>query len=168
SWRLPELAAQLAEVAAGRQRIPSADPTQTGYEPAPGRISLSTQHSAKGLEWDAVFVVGVDSFWVPSSLDSPFLGVREEFGSDPGAEVVAQMRELLASGSSLYPSRSATDSAHIEVISERLRLLYVSITRARRFLQISRSRKTRRYRQDHPAAPATVMGVLYDYVKGLP
>ena len=41
-----------------------------------------------------------------------------------------------------FPGRSPTESAHIGIISERLRLLYVGITRARRFLQISRSRKT--------------------------
>jgi hypothetical protein len=32
----------------------------------------------------------------------------------------------------IYNGRSATESAHIDIISERLRLLYVGITRAKR------------------------------------
>jgi superfamily I DNA/RNA helicase len=35
--------------------------------------------------------------------------------------------------------------AHIDIIAERLRLLYVGITRARRFLQLSRSHATSSY-----------------------
>ncbi len=61
--------------------------------------------------------------------------------------------------------RSATESAHIEIISERLRLLYVGITRAKRFLHLSRSRATRTYNKDRQAEPATVMGILYQYLK---
>ena len=64
----------------------------------------------------------------------------------------------------LYMGRTATDSAHIEVISERLRLLYVGITRARRFLHISRSRQASRWQKDYDTEPATVMGVLYRYL----
>ncbi|MCA9962362.1 MAG: ATP-dependent helicase, partial [Anaerolineales bacterium] len=47
-WRLPELAAELADVANGRRRLPLPSPTDYGYEPEPGRITLTTQHSAKG------------------------------------------------------------------------------------------------------------------------
>ena len=67
----------------------------------------------------------------------------------------------------LHANRTATESAHIEVICERLRLLYVGITRARRFLQISRSRATRRPRGDQETEPATVLGVLYRYLQGV-
>jgi superfamily I DNA/RNA helicase len=86
-------------------------------------------------------------------------------GGDPTAEVVAQLRYLMAGDAGIYDGRSATESAHIEVISERLRLLYVGITRARRFLHISRSRATRQYNKDRDAEPATVMSVLYQYLK---
>ena len=65
----------------------------------------------------------------------------------------------------IYPGRTATESAHIEVICERLRLLYVGVTRARRFLQISRSRATRSRSREQEAEPATVMGVLYRYLQ---
>jgi ATP-dependent exoDNAse (exonuclease V) beta subunit len=65
----------------------------------------------------------------------------------------------------IYYGRSATESAHIDIISERLRLLYVGITRAKRQLIISRSRTTRQYNKERDAEPATVMGVLYQYLR---
>lgn len=166
-WRLPELVAQLQSVATGRRTLNVVRANDLGYEPTPGRISLATQHSAKGLEWDAVFLVGIDGMWIPGSLDAPFLGVQEFLGGDPNAEATAQLRYLIHGEAELYPGRTATDSAHIEVICERLRLLYVGITRARRVLQISRSRATRQQNREREAEPATVLGVLYRYLKEL-
>jgi superfamily I DNA/RNA helicase len=49
------------------------------------------------------------------------------------------------------------------LISERLRLLYVGITRARRSLHLSRT--TRTYNKERDAEPATVLAVLYHYLK---
>ncbi len=164
-WRLPELVAQLQSVASGRRAL-NVVRDDTGYEPKPGRISLTTQHSGKGLEWDAVFLVGIDGMWIPGSLEAPFLGVHDFLGGDPNAEATAQLSYLMNSTSGIYPNRTATESAHIEVISERLRLLYVGITRARRFLHISRSRATRRQNRERETEPATVLGVLYRYLKG--
>ncbi len=164
-WRLPELAAELESVAEGRRKLPVTTPADIGYEPEPGRITLTTQHSAKGLEWDAVFLVGIDGFWIPGNLDASFLGVHDFLGGDPEAEAAAQLRFLMEGESGLYDGRSATESAHIDIISERLRLLYVGITRARRYLHLSRSRATRQYNKERDAEPATVMGVLYRYLK---
>ena len=166
-WRLPQLAGQLEEIARGRRQLAVLAADEDGYEPKPGRITLTTQHRAKGLEWDGVFVVGVDNFWVPSDLDSPFLGVDADMGGDPTAEAIAQLQALMTDQPTTYAGLDATQSAHIDVICERLRLLYVAITRARRFLHISRSRKTRTYQKERDAEPTTVMGVLYEYVKGL-
>ncbi len=165
-WRLPELVAQLQMVASGRRSLNIMRGAGQGYEPAPGRISLATQHSSKGLEWDAVFLMGIDGMWIPGSLEAPFLGVHDFLGGDPNAEATAQLRYLMGAETGLHPNRTATESAHIEVICERLRLLYVGITRARRFLQISRSRTTRRGRSEQESEPATVLGVLYRYLQG--
>lgn len=166
-WRLPELSAELANLAAGRRGLPLARPGDYGYEPQAGRITLSTQHSAKGLEWDAVFLVGIDGFWIPSDLDAPFLGVHDSLGGDPIAEALAQLRFLLKGDAGLYENLTATESAHVDVISERLRLFYVGITRARRYLHISRSRSTGSVSREKTARPATVLGLLYDYLKSL-
>lgn len=168
-WRLPELAAQLSSVANGRRTLRVMQ-EEAGFEPTPGKITLMTQHRGKGLEWDAVFLVGIDGMWIPSSLDSPFMGIDENIGGDPGAEARAQLSYLMYGQAGLYPRRTATESAHIEVICERLRLLYVGVTRARRRLYISRSRSSKQQPQselDPEAQPTTAIGALYRYLKQL-
>lgn len=164
-WRLPDLAAELDGIATGRRTLPTGTPDDYGYEPQPGRITLTTQHKAKGLEWDTVFLVGIDGTWLPGSLDAYFMGVSDIIGGDPTAEVMAQLRYVMFGDAGLYPGRTATESAHIDIISERLRLLYVGITRAKRHLYFTRSRATRTYAKDREAKPATVMGVIFKYLK---
>jgi DNA helicase-2/ATP-dependent DNA helicase PcrA len=165
SWRLPELAAQLEGIAAGSVHLPGLGPRDIGYEPQPGRITLTTQHRAKGLEWDTVFLVGIDGFWIPSNLEAHFMGVDDYVGGDLGAEATAQLRELMEGDNGSLPDLTPTQSAHVEVISERLRLLYVGITRARRNLFISRSRAVTTYQQERDALPATALGVLYEHLR---
>jgi superfamily I DNA/RNA helicase len=87
-------------------------------------------------------------------------------GGDPAAEVSAQLHALMKGDAGTFPGRTATETVHIEVISERLRLLYVGITRARRFLHISRSRHASQRQREYLAEPVTVIGVLYQYLKG--
>ncbi len=164
-WRLPEICAQLANVARGSHSISFNSRDEAGYKPKPGLITLTTQHGAKGMEWDAVFIVGIDGGWIPSDLDAPFFGIRMPSGNDPSAEAIAHLRLLMEGSAGLYAGRSATETAHIEVICERLRLFYVGITRARRHLHISRSRTTRHYDREFDAKPATVMGVVYRYIR---
>jgi DNA helicase-2/ATP-dependent DNA helicase PcrA len=166
-WRLPELVEQLKQIAEGRIRIATVSMDDTGFEPAPGRITLNTQHGSKGMEWDAVFLVGIDSGWIPGSLEGNFQGVDKQLGVDPSAEISTQLHVLMEDGVQKYPGRSATETAHIELVSERLRLLYVGITRAKIYLHISRSRKKRQYRQEYDAEPASAIAVLYQHMIGL-
>ena len=166
-WRLPELVDQLGQIAEGRIRIATVSMDDTGFEPTPGRITLNTQHGSKGMEWDAVFLVGIDGGWIPGSLDGRFQGVDSESGVDPSAEVAAALHSLMDGGYGQFPGRSATEAAHIELICERLRLLYVGITRAKLYLHISRSRKKRQYRQEKDAEPASAIAVLYQHMIGL-
>lgn len=167
-WRLPELAAQLADIAEGRRQLRLSRSFEYGYQPTPGCITLATQHGAKGMEWDCVFLVGIDGRWLPGSLESSFQGVHEFLGGDPSAEVKAQLRHLMDGDAGIYPGRTATESAHIDIICERLRLLYVGITRARKVLHISRSRQTRRFNKDFESEPATMMGILYRFLNEYP
>jgi DNA helicase-2/ATP-dependent DNA helicase PcrA len=164
-WRLPEIVAQLDDVATGKRPLPVVTPQDVGFEPAPGRVTLTTQHSAKGLEWDAVFLVGIDGFWIPDDLQAPFLGVHDFLGGDPAAESTAQLRQLMDGSAGLYEGRTPTETAHIEVIGERLRLLYVGITRARRYLHISRSRVTRYYQRERETEATQALGVIHDALK---
>ena len=139
--RLPDLTAELWELAQGRRELSKPSEQDAGFEPRPGYVTLATQHKSKGLEWDAVFLLGIDRNWIPDSLDDYFQGVTNWMEGDPVAVAVQELQMLMKIGpTTSQTERTATDSAHIDVICERLRLLYVGITRARRFLQISYSR----------------------------
>lgn len=163
TWRLPQLTEQLAEVANGRRTLKVTASEEDGYEPKPGRITLTTQHGAKGLEWDGVFLVGIDGYWIPGDLNATFQGVNEMLGGDPTAEMTQRLFALMNADDSkrVYTGLSPTQSAHVDVICERLRLLYVGITRARRFLHLSRSKVTRQGVKERDAQPASALAVLY-------
>jgi DNA helicase-2/ATP-dependent DNA helicase PcrA len=163
-WRLPELTAQLHEVASGRLPLRLPGPAAFGYQPSPGRITLATQHGAKGMEWDGVFLVGIDGRWIPGNLEAPFMGDEGILNADPVAEMTAQFQLLMSGSNRVFANRSATDSAHIELICERFRLLYVGITRAKIYLHISRSRKTKPFQTDYDVLPATVMRTMYHFI----
>ena len=148
-WRLPELAIELSEMARGRGAFDVRE-DDGGFAPEPGVITLTTHHSAKGLEWDLVYLVGMDSSWLPDDLSGQFVGRKRFLGNiDPNEEAKAELQTLMglsgwraqagagASGEDVDFSLPATDLAGMETICERLRLLYVGITRARRLLQIS-------------------------------
>lgn len=104
-----------------------------GYEPKPGVVTLATYHKSKGLEWDVVFLTSLTNTDFPVSLDDKFVGeywfLKEEY-KNPQAIIKADMEKLL-------DGKSVGDSivrSKIETISERARLLYVGITRAKEYL----------------------------------
>ena len=159
-WRLPELVRELAQTVRGGRGVLAED--EEIFEPRPGRITLTTMHKAKGLEWDLVYLIGVDGDWFPHDLDDYFRGEYEFLGGDPGEEAKAALLELI--GLAGEERLSATDLAHVEVIAERLRLLYVGVTRARRLLALSWSREipmATRSRAAPPAAPFLKLQYFY-------
>ncbi|MDP4093649.1 MAG: 3'-5' exonuclease, partial [Bacillota bacterium] len=107
-----------------------------GYEPRPGIVTLSTYHKAKGLEWDTVFLTGLTYDDFPVNLEDRFKGeswyLKQEF-RNPGALVKTELQMLLEN----KESGDAITESKIENISERARLLYVGITRAKRYLFLS-------------------------------
>jgi len=66
------------------------EPSQEGYEPRTERVWIMTMHAAKGLEFDQVFVAGLEEGILPFTLYDE----REEGGDFP-AERVEEERRLL-------------------------------------------------------------------------
>ena len=160
-WRLPELARELEQIARGRGKV--LDDEEDVFEPRPGVITLTTMHRAKGLEWDLVYLTGVDGDWFPHTLEDSFRGEHESFGSDPAEEARAAL--LAAIGAGEDEKMSATDVAHVEIIAERLRLLYVGITRARQYLAVSWSREIPAGMRMRPVPMAAAYHHLANYYK---
>lgn len=107
-----------------------------GYEPKPGVVTVATYHKSKGLEWDVVFLTGLNNSDFPVKLEDKFIGeywFLKEGYKNPKAIIKADMERI-------FDGKTGTDSmleAKLETISERARLLYVGITRAKEYLFLS-------------------------------
>jgi DNA helicase II / ATP-dependent DNA helicase PcrA len=168
TWRLPEFATELQAIANNERRFLGFDDADQGYSPVPGRITIATMHAAKGLEWDRVYLLAVSNYGFPSAQEfDTYIGekwfIRNRLNLP--AEALAQMHTLLTVEP--YLEGQATESARADYGAERLRLLYVGITRARRELIILWN--TGRYAGAGrtPNRPALPVVALSEYVSGM-
>ena len=151
---LTDIANELDEIATNRQRYLSSSLIEAGFEPRSGVIAVTTMHKAKGLEWDRVYLLSVDRIEFPHDADGEFRGQQWFLGGHDPATEARKALELLVDPAyeGLVNQVNLARDAHIEYIAERLRLLYVGITRARRELVISYSRQ--RFGQENTPALA--------------
>ena len=164
-WRLPELAADLQRPEAAREIL--AGEEEAAYEPRPGQLTLTTMHKSKGMEWDLVYLVGVDGIEFPGTPEDYFRGHEPHLGGNPAEMARARLTALLEAG----PRPSAAPTGQLEYICERLRLLYVAITRARRFLSVSYSRTIPSGQRTRPAPESLLfarLGALLEDKRGGP
>ena len=138
-FNLRDCQRELRELASGRSRNASLLHDASLYSPEPGRVTVSTFHSAKGLEWDRVYLVGVNDYefpWDPekdSFRGNPYY-VRDDLSL--AAEGRFMLQEMTNPDVSRYIPGLATHRSKCQTVEERLRLFYVGITRARRSLGI--------------------------------
>ena len=138
-WGLWELSQELATIAKNQRRFLGFEKNDSGFEPPSGEVTVATMHKAKGLEWDRVYLMALNNYNFPSGepLDSYFAEkwyIRDKL--DLTAEILAQL-DRLSGELTVYVEGDATYEAQKELICERLRLLYVGITRAKRELFLS-------------------------------
>jgi DNA helicase-2/ATP-dependent DNA helicase PcrA len=148
-WRLPELTQELAVIARNERRFLGFSEDDNGFEPGRyrGIVVVATMHKAKGLEWDRVYLMSVNNYDFPSG--NRYDSYRSEKWFLQGqlnleAEARAQLEAIFSPGgrettrTTHWPEPGApTANARLEYIRERLRLLYVGITRARHDLFIT-------------------------------
>lgn len=102
-------------------------------DPLGGSVTLATIHKSKGMEWDAVIITGINKSDFPSSLDDYFRVNRKYLRPDfkyPEAFVNMDIDKIL--GVNRGKTRASyEDDLKLALIGERVRLLYVGITRAK-------------------------------------
>ncbi len=143
NWRIPEFNQELKEIASNKRRFLGFSDEDTGFNPDKykGKVVVATMHKAKGLEWDRVYLMSVNNYDFPSDpLTDMFLPdkwyIRQKLNLE--AETLAQLEALLSQDAfEWYEEGEGSQKARLDYIRERLRLLYVGITRARRELVIT-------------------------------
>ncbi len=139
-WRLPEFTAELATIAKHERNYLGFSPEENAFDPDryPGQVAVATMHKAKGLEWDHVFLTALNNYNFPSGEAYDQYQPEKWFVKDQlnlEAETLAQLETLMADHPfDWYQPGQASMEARQEFIRERLRLLFVGITRARRWL----------------------------------
>lgn len=142
-WRLPELTDELGLIARNERRFIGFSSDDSGFDPDQhrGKVVVTTMHKAKGLEWDRVYLMSVNNYDFPSFQPNDTYIAEKWFVRDRlnlEAEALAQLDALQTSGEyDWYAEGRATLAARTDYVRERLRLLYVGITRARRELIIT-------------------------------
>ncbi len=141
-WGLPALTDELAVVARNERRFISFT-SDTGFDPEEhkGKVVLATAHKAKGLEWDRVYLISVNNYNYPSGAAYDNYISERWFVRDSlniPAETLAQLKAAFSEDVfQWYEEGAATLAAREEYVRERLRLLYVGITRAKKELVIT-------------------------------
>lgn len=166
-FRLPELARELRLIAENQRRFLGFDDSAGGYSPRKGVVTVATMHAAKGLEWDRVYLLAVNNYSFPAALPEDSYMAEKWFIRDSlnlAAEARAQTLHLMDKGSGVYIDGNASEQARIEYAAERLRLLYVGITRARRDVAITWN-MGRFWEQGKQNGPAIALVALTDFWK---
>lgn len=127
-----------------------------GYEPVPGRVTVSTCHKSKGLEWDCVFVLCLTDYNFPALLSANFRSdyyyLKNEF-KNPVAFGKAEIQRLIGEKAFDNPPLQAK----IDILNEKVRLLYVAITRAKEYLYLVAHKEKQGKREDKPSLYFEIM-----------
>lgn len=169
-YRLPQFVEELAEIARNQRRFLGFDEDSLGFEPPVGKVTVSTMHRAKGLEWDRVYLMGVNNYSFPSGepQDSYFSEkwfVRDSLNLE--AEILAQLEAL--TDEKTYNEGLATEQARLELVRERLRLLFVGITRAKQELIVTwnRGQHYQNKPDNQPAIPFVALQTWWEENQGV-
>lgn len=159
-WTPLDLIVVLTDIAKNERNFFSVTQNQDAFNPDlyKGKVVLCTCHKAKGLEWDKVFLTSVNTYDYPSGADKDSYISEKWFIQDRRnlqAEILAELEILTSNNSSAvaHPGIGRLD-AHNELIRDRLRLLYVGITRAKSSLTIS-------YNTGNNLSPAVALRALW-------
>ncbi|MCE1254913.1 MAG: UvrD-helicase domain-containing protein, partial [Anaerolineae bacterium] len=166
-WRLSQYVQELNLIASNERRFLGFTTEDIGFDPDQhkGKVVVSTIHKAKGLEWDRVYMLSVNNYDFPSAEEGDSFISERWFIRDKlnlQAETISRLEALISGDTpGLYMEEGfATQKSRLEYASERLRLLFVGITRARKELSITSNNGKR-----GEAKPALPLAILSEYWK---
>jgi len=141
-WSLPEIASEFKKIANNQRKFHGLTQEERGFEPENyrGKVVITTVHRAKGLEWDRVYLMSVNNYDFPSAMASDIFISEKWFIRDRlnlQAEAQGQLEALLYPEKFEYREGEETKKGRLDYAGERIRLLYVGITRARRELIVT-------------------------------
>lgn len=138
--RLPDFAAELRAIAENRRRFSGLGDDESQFDPDAhkGKVTVTTLHKAKGLEWDRVYLISANNYDFPSAEpNDSFIGERWFIRDNLNLSAEARAQLAALESGEPYQEGGASLDARVEYAAERLRLLYVGITRARKALTIT-------------------------------
>ncbi len=163
--RLTDLVDELALIARNQRRFLGFGDADLGYQPKKGTITVSTMHKAKGLEWDRVYLLGVNNYNFPSAQPHDYYMGEQYYvrdGLNLEAEVIAQLEALHRDQLEEYVLGEATEKARVDYAAERLRLLYVGISRAKKELIVTWNTGHPSFEEKVPAAPFVALHTYWE------
>jgi DNA helicase-2/ATP-dependent DNA helicase PcrA len=165
SYRLPDFVEELAEVARNQRRFLGFDEDSLGFEPPAGKVTVSTMHRAKGLEWDRVYLMGLNNYSFPSGQPQDTYFSEKWFVRDSlnlEAEILAQLEAMQDQAN--YIEGSGTEQARLDLVKERLRLFFVGLTRAKQELVVTwnRGQQYANKPDNQPAIPFVVLQTMLE------
>jgi DNA helicase-2/ATP-dependent DNA helicase PcrA len=140
-WGLSNLLDELRALARNERRFYGSELNdQFTPDDHKGKVVVTTAHKAKGLEWDRVYLISANNYNFPSGSDEDYFISERWFIRDDinlPAETLANLESMILDNQQAPPIGVASASARDEYVRERLRLLYVAITRAKKELIIT-------------------------------
>ncbi|MGM9536298.1 MAG: 3'-5' exonuclease, partial [Intestinibacter sp.] len=109
-----------------------------GYEPQPGSITVCNYHKSKGMEWDCVFLLQMTQYNFPDNITGKFQCdkwyLKDKYKNTEA--LIKSQIDLIVNGKL---TENHSKQTKIDLINEKIRLLYVGITRAKEMLIMSGS-----------------------------
>ena len=143
-YQLPQFIEEISAISRNERKFVGFSEDDHGFNPEShkGKVLVTTFHKSKGLEWDWVYLMSVNNYDFPS-LQEDDLYKSEKWFIKEHVNLESELLSMLKAigdGSfdrARFEVGKATRESRRDYAAERIRLLYVGITRARESLIIT-------------------------------
>ena len=143
-YQIPQFIEEVAAISRNERKFIGFSDDDTGFTPElhRGKVLVTTYHKSKGLEWDRVYLMSVNNYDFPSLQENDqYKGekwfIKEQLNLE--AELIGMLKAISEANAekSSWEMGEASRESRRDYAAERIRLLYVGITRARESLIIT-------------------------------